>query len=67
MAMHQAHYRGYCIEGQRGAEAWRLHVSPMKSDLPILKYPYVTASPAATWAEAVAQAVRDINAVLYEQ
>jgi hypothetical protein len=39
----------------------------MKSDLPILKYPYVTASPAATWAEAVAQAVRDINAVLYEQ
>jgi hypothetical protein len=39
----------------------------MKQDLPILRYPYFTASPAATWAEAVAQAVGDINAVLYEE
>jgi hypothetical protein len=35
----------------------------MKPDLPILGYPHFTA-PAATWAEAVAQAVRDINALL---
>jgi hypothetical protein len=37
MPGHQTEYRGYRIEAERKGRAWRVAVSPKRSDLPLMR------------------------------